>query len=98
MKIIARAALVAVTSLAALASVCTAIAQKPVKTKPPVVKPVGYAKTEAIIKARCVGCHNGPAGQAGVDLSSYAAIQASIVLMSVEESEPPGGILLMPEP
>lgn len=39
--------------------------------------PVPYAKVEKIVKARCVGCHNGAKGAAGVDLSSYDGIMKS---------------------
>ena len=39
--------------------------------------PVPYAKVEKVVKARCVGCHNGPKGAAGVDLSSYDALLKS---------------------
>ena len=69
MNRIDRSALVGVSTLVALMAVGSAVAQKP---KAPAA--VGYAKTEAVLKARCVGCHNGPGGKAGVNLASYASV------------------------
>ena len=37
----------------------------------PAAKPVAYAPVEKIIKAKCVGCHQGAAPAGGVNLSSY---------------------------
>lgn len=36
--------------------------------------PSAYAKVEPILKAKCVGCHQGAAPSAGVNLSSYAMV------------------------
>lgn len=77
MNRINRSALVGVSTALALMAVGTALAQKPKMGKMAKKKPtmaVGYAKTEAVLKARCVGCHNGPGGKAGVNLASYAAV------------------------
>ena len=36
--------------------------------------PKAYAKVDSILKAKCVACHNGPAGAGGVNLANYAAV------------------------
>lgn len=40
----------------------------------PAAKKSAYAPVEKVIKARCVGCHQGAQPAGGVDLSSYAAL------------------------
>ncbi len=36
--------------------------------------PKAYAKVETVIKAKCVGCHNGPGGAGGVNLANYGVV------------------------
>ena len=50
-----------------LAAVTVAAPRKPAPT-------AAYAKVDAVLKAKCVGCHNGPAGAGGVNLASYAVV------------------------
>lgn len=39
--------------------------------------PVTYAKVETILKAKCVGCHQGATPAGGVNLSSYEKVMGS---------------------
>lgn len=68
MNSIARSALAGISALSMLAAVAVAGAQKPA------AKAGAYAKVDKVIKAKCVGCHNGPAGAGGVNLASYAVV------------------------
>ena len=74
MNPIHRFALVGVSSLLVLAAVGSAFGQKPKAAPKKPAMAVGYAKTEAVLKARCVGCHNGPGGRAGVNLATYESV------------------------
>ncbi len=68
MKSLLRPALAGISVAAMLAAIAVAPAQKPA------AKAAGYAPVEKLLKARCVGCHNGPGGRAGVNLAGYDAV------------------------
>ena len=68
MKSLLRPALAGISVAAMLAAIAVAPAQKPAST------PSGYAPVKKVLKARCVGCHNGPGGRAGVNLAGYDAV------------------------
>ena len=70
MKSTLRPALAGTLILAAMAVVVVAPAQK----KPVAAKPAGFAPVDGVLKAHCVGCHNGPGGRAGVNLASYESV------------------------
>ena len=70
MKDHVRLPLVALAALPFLASLSLAHGGKPVKA-------AAYAKTEAVLKEKCVACHQGAAPSAGVNLSSYAMVMRS---------------------
>lgn len=70
MKEHAKPLLAGIAALPLVASVALAHGQGK-----PAPKAAGYAPVEKVIQARCVGCHNGPGGRAGVNLASYDSIK-----------------------
>ena len=40
----------------------------------PVPKATAYSPVAKVIQAKCIGCHNGPNGRAGVNLASYDTV------------------------
>lgn len=71
MKPLTRPIMTGLSILSLMTAMAVAHGQKPAK---PATKAVAYAKLEPILKAKCVGCHQGANAAAGVNLSSYAEL------------------------
>ena len=87
MKSLARPVATVLSLVSLTAAITVAYAQKPA------AKASGYAPVEKVIKARCVGCHQGATPAAGIDLSSYASLtkakfkgKAVVVAKNAKES------------
>ncbi len=65
----AKPILAGLASLPLLASVALAHGQGK-----PAAKAAAYAPVDKVIHAKCIGCHNGPGGRAGVNLASYETV------------------------
>ena len=69
MKDHAQPLLVGIAALPLLLSVALAHGQGK-----PAAKAAGYAPVDKVIQAKCIGCHNGPGGRAGVNLANYETV------------------------
>ena len=54
------------------------------------------ADIQPMVQAQCVSCHSGASASAGLDLSTYTQVKASVSALTGRMNKPVGDPLLMP--